>query len=265
MHQREVKIMKIVVIGGTGLIGSKVVAKLKQKGHEVLAAAPNTGVNTVTGEGLAEALADAAVVVDVSNSPSFEETAAMDFFRTSGKNITAAETAAGVKHHVALSVVGTERLQASGYFRAKLAQEEQIKGSPIPYTLIRATQFFEFIRGIAQGATEGDEVRLSHSLFRPMAAEDVASAVADAALAAPENGTFEIAGPDAFHIDEIVATTLLHDKDRRKVVVDPNALYYGVKLNDQSLVPGAGARLGATKFDWWLTHVPPPKKVPPPR
>src|SRR5262249_20752975 len=182
------------------------------------------------------------------------------FFRTAGKNLTAAETAAGVRHHVALSVVGTDRLQASGYFRAKLAQEQQIKSSPIPYTLIRATQFFEFIRGIAQSATEGDKVRLSHPLFQPMAAQDVATAVADAALAAPVNGTIEIAGPDTFRMNEIVATTLEHDKDRRKVVVDPNALYYGVKLNDQSLVPGAGARLGATKFDWWLTHVPPPAK-----
>jgi uncharacterized protein YbjT (DUF2867 family) len=252
--------MKVVVIGGTGLIGSKVVEKVRKKGHQVIAAAPNTGVDTITGEGLAEALAGAAVVVDVSNSPSFEEQPAMDFFRTAGKNLTAAETAAGVRHHVALSVVGSERLQASGYFRAKLAQEEQIKSSPIPYTLIRATQFFEFIRGIAQSATEGGQVRLSHSLFQPMAAEDVAIAVAGAALGAPVNGTIEIAGPDTFHIDEIVATTLEHDRDRRKVVVDPNALYYGVKLNDRSLVPGAGARLGSTKFDWWLTHVPPPAK-----
>ncbi len=252
--------MKIVVIGGTGLIGSKVVEKVRQKGHQAIAAAPNTGVNTITGEGLADALADAAVVVDVANSPSFEDKAAMDFFQTAGKNLTAAETAAGVRHHVALSVVGTERLQASGYFRAKLAQEDQIKSSPVPYTLVRATQFFEFIRGIAQSATEDGKVRLSHSLFQPMAAEDVATAVADAALAAPANGTVEIAGPEAFHIDEIVATTLEHDKDRRKVVVDPNALYFGIKLNDQSLVPGPGARLGPTKFDWWLTHVPPPPK-----
>lgn len=252
--------MKIVVIGGTGLIGSKVVEKVRQKGHQAIAAAPNTGVNTITGEGLADALADAAVVVDVANSPSFEDNAAMDFFQTAGKNLTAAETAAGVRHHVALSVVGTERLQASGYFRAKLAQEDQIKSSPVPYTLVRATQFFEFIRGIAQSATEGGKVRLSHSLFQPMAAEDVATAVADAALAAPANGTLEIAGPDPFHIDEIVATTLEHDKDPRKVVVDPNALYFGIKLNDQSLVPGPGARLGPTKFDWWLTHVPPPPK-----
>jgi uncharacterized protein YbjT (DUF2867 family) len=250
--------MKIVVIGGTGLIGSKVVAKLKQKGHEAIAAAPNTGVNTITGEGLAEALAGAAVVVDVSNSPSFEDAAAMDFFQTSGKNLSAAEIAAGVRHHVALSVVGTERLQDSGYFRAKLAQEEQIKGSPIPYTLIRATQFFEFIRGIAQSATAGGDVRLSHSLFQPMAAEDVASAVADAALAAPVNGMIEVGGPAKFHIDEIVAATLKHDNDPRKVVVDPNAQYFGVKVNDQSLTPGSGARLGPTTFDWWLTHVPPP-------
>jgi uncharacterized protein YbjT (DUF2867 family) len=252
--------MKIVVIGGTGLIGSKVVEKVRQKGHQVIAAAPNTGVNTITGEGLAEALADAAVVVDVSNSPSFEEQPAMDFFRTAGKNLAAAETAAGVRHHVALSVVGAERLQASGYFRAKLAQEEQIKSSPIPYTLVRATQFFEFIRPIAQSATEGDKVRLPHSQFQPMAAEDVATAVADAALAAPVNGTIEIGGPDKFHMDEIVAATLTHDGDPRSVVMDPNALYYGVKLNDRSLVPGAGARLGSTTFDWWLTHVPPPAK-----
>jgi uncharacterized protein YbjT (DUF2867 family) len=250
--------MKIVVIGGTGLIGSKVVEKLRQKGHQPIAAAPNTGVNAITGQGLAEALADAAVVVDVSNSPSFEEQPAMDFFRTAGKNLTAAETAAGVRHHVALSVVGTERLQASGYFRAKLAQEEQIKSSPIPYTLIRATQFFEFVRGIAQSATEGDNVRLSHSVFQPMAADDVATAVADAALAAPVDGTIEIGGPHKVHIDEIVATTLKHDNDPRQVVVDPSALYFGIKLNDQSLVPGPGARLGSTKFDWWLTHVPAP-------
>ena len=252
--------MKIVVIGGTGLIGTKVVEKLKQKGHQAIAAAPNTGVNTITGEGLADALADAAVVVDVANSPSFEDQAAMDFFQTAGRNLTAAEAAAGVRHHVALSVVGTERLQDSGYFRAKLAQEKQIKSSPIPYTLIRATQFFEFIRGIAQSATAGDKVHLSHSLFRPMAAEDVAAAVADAALASPANGTIEVAGPAMFHIDEIVATTLKHDNDPRKVVVNPDAPYFGVKLTDQSLVPGPGARLGSTAFDWWLTHVPPPAK-----
>src|SRR5262245_24665763 len=251
--------MKIVVIGGTGLIGSKVVQKLKQKGHEVVAAAPNTGVNTITGEGLAEALAGAQVVVDVANSPSFEDRAAMDFFQTAGKNLTAAEVAAGIKHHVALSVVGTERLQDSGYFRAKLAQEKLIKSSPIPYTIVRATQFFEFLRGIAESATDGDTVRLSHSLFQPMAAEDVATAVAVAALAEPVNSTVEIAGPEALHIDEVVGRVLEYDKNPRRIVVDQDALYFGVKLTDQSLVPGRNPRLGSTKFDWWLTHVPPPR------
>ena len=200
--------MKIVVIGGTGLIGSKVVEKLKQKGHEVVAAAPNTGVNTITGEGLADALAGAHVVVDVANSPSFEDQAVMDFFQTSGRNLAAAEVAAGVRHHVALSVVGTDRLPDSGYFRAKLAQESLIKSAPIPFTIVRATQFFEFLRPVAQAAASGDTVRLSHSLFQPMAAEDVAAAVAEAALAAPVNGTVEIAGPEIFHIDEIVGRVL---------------------------------------------------------
>jgi uncharacterized protein YbjT (DUF2867 family) len=250
--------MKIVVIGGTGLIGSKVVEKLKQKGHEALAAAPNTGVNTITGEGLAGALAGAEVVVDVANSPTFEDKVAMDFFTTAGKNLTAAEATAGVKHHVALSVVGTERLQDSGYFRAKLVQEKLIKGSPIPYTLIRATQFFEFIRGIAQAGAKGDTVRVSHCLFQPIAAEDVATSVAEAALAPPLNGTAEIAGPDAFPIDELVRRVLAYDKDPRKVVGDPETPYSDVKLNDKSLVPGPNARLGPTRFDWWLTHVPPP-------
>jgi uncharacterized protein YbjT (DUF2867 family) len=252
--------MKIVVIGGTGLIGSKVVEKLKQKGHEAIAAAPNTGVNTITGEGLPDALAGAQVVVDVANSPSFEDQAAMDFFQAAGKNLAAAEVAAGIKHHVALSVVGTERLQESGYFRAKLAQEKLIKSSPIPYTILRATQFFEFLRGIAQSAIQGDTVRLSHSLFQPMAAEDVATAVAEAALAEPVNSTVEIAGPDAFHIDEVVGRVLEYDRNPRKVIVDPEALYFGVKLSDQSLVPGPNPRLGSTKFDWWLTHVLAPQR-----
>jgi uncharacterized protein YbjT (DUF2867 family) len=250
--------MKIVVIGGTGLIGSKVVEKLKAKGHEAIAAAPNTGVNTITGEGLAEALHGAEVVVDVANSPSFEDKVAMEFFQTAGKNLTAAEAAAGIKHHIALSVVGTERLQASGYFRAKLAQEANIKSSPIPYTIVHATQFFEFLRAIAQSGTEGKTVRLPHSLFRPMAAEDVATAVAEAALAPPLNGTMEIAGPEPFHIDELVGKVLAYDKDPRKVIVDSEALYFGIKLTDKSLVPEATARIASTSFEWWLTHVPAP-------
>jgi uncharacterized protein YbjT (DUF2867 family) len=252
--------MKIVVIGGTGLIGSKVVEKLKQKGHDAIAAAPNTGVNTITGEGLAEALAGAQVVVDVANSPSFEDQAAMNFFQTAGKNVTAAEVAAGIKHHVALSVVGTDRLQDSGYFRAKLAQERMIKDSPIPYTLVHATQFFEFVRAIAQFSTVNGLVRLPPVLFQPMAAEDVASAIAEAALAEPVNDTIEIAGPETFTLDQPVRKALEYDKDPRKVTVDPEAPYFGVKVNKQTLVPGSNARLGSTRFDWWLTHVPPPPR-----
>jgi uncharacterized protein YbjT (DUF2867 family) len=252
--------MKIVVIGGTGLIGSKVVSKLTQLGHEAVAAAPNTGVNTITGEGLAEALEGAQVVVDLANSPSFEDQAAMDFFQTAGKNLIKAEKAAGVKLHVALSVVGTERLQDSGYFRAKLAQETLIKSSPIPYTLVHATQFMEFLRSIAQLATEGNTVRLSHAFIQPMAAEDVATAVVEAALA-PANGTIEVGGPEKFHLDELVTRVLEYDKDPRKVVVDPDARYSGVKLSENSLIPGKDAKLGSTKFDWWLVNVaPPPKK-----
>ena len=208
--------MKIVVIGGTGLIGSKVVSKLTQLGHEALAAAPNTGVNTITGEGLAEALEGAQVVVDLANSPSFDDQAAMDFFQTAGKNLIEAEKAVGVQLHVALSVVGTEHLQDSGYFRAKLAQETLIKNAPIPYTLLRATQFMEFLRSIAQSATEGNTVRLSHAFIQPMAAEDVAAAVVEAALAPPANGTIEVGGPEKFHLDELVARVLKYDKDPRK-------------------------------------------------
>jgi uncharacterized protein YbjT (DUF2867 family) len=250
--------MKIVVIGGTGLIGSKVVEKLKQQGHEALAAAPNTGVDTVTGKGLAEALAGAEVVVDVANSPSFEDQAAMDFFQAAGRNLTAAEVAAGVRHHVALSVVGTDRLQDSGYFRAKLAQEKMIKSSPIPYTLLHATQFFEFVRQIAQFSTDGDTVRLPPVQFQPMAAEDVASAIADVALAAPANDTIEIAGPETFTLDEPVRQALAHDGDPRTVIADPAAPYFGVQVSETTLVPGPGARLGSTRFDWWLANVPPP-------
>jgi uncharacterized protein YbjT (DUF2867 family) len=250
--------MKIVVIGGTGLIGSKTVEKLRQLGHEALAAAPNTGVDTITGEGLDAALAGAAVVIDVSNSPSLEERVAMDFFETAGRNLTAAEVKAGVRHHVALSVVGTERLQDSGYFRAKLAQERLIQASPIPWTLVHATQFFEFLRGIAGSATEGDLVRLPHALFQPMAAQDVATAVAEAALGAPAHATIEVAGPAPVYMDELVARVLAWDKDTRRVLADPQAPYFGLQIDDSSLMPGSGARLGATDFDWWLANVPPP-------
>jgi uncharacterized protein YbjT (DUF2867 family) len=253
--------MKVVVIGGTGLIGSKVVAKLKQQGHDAIAAAPNTGVNTMTGEGLAEAMAGAEVVVDVSNSPSFEDKAAMDFFQTAGRNITAAEVEAGVRHHVALSVVGTDRLQDSGYFRAKLAQEQLIRSSPIPYSLVHATQFFEFLRAIADFSTDGNDVRLPHVQFQPMAAEDVASALVEVALGEPANGLIEIGGPDRFMLDEAIRKVLEFDREPRQVVADPDAPYFGVAVSDLTLVPGPNARLGPTKLDWWLTHVPPPPKV----
>jgi uncharacterized protein YbjT (DUF2867 family) len=252
--------MKIVVIGGTGLIGSKVVNKLNALGHEALAAAPNTGVNTITGEGLSEALNGAQVVVDMANSPSFEDQAVMDFFQTAGKNLIAAEAAAGVGLHVALSVVGTENLQGSGYFRAKLAQETLIKLGPIPYTLLHATQFMEFLRGIAQSGTVGDEVHLSHAYIQPMAAEDVAGAVVAAALAPAVNGTIEVAGPEKFHIDELIARVLAFDQDQRSVVTDADAAYFGVKLEENSLIPGVAAKLGSTKFDWWLENVPPPPR-----
>jgi len=252
--------MKIVVIGGTGLVGSKVVERLKNKGHDVIAAAPNTGVNTITGEGLADALAGAQVVVDVANSPSMDDQAAMDFFQTESKNLIAAEVAAGVKHHVALSVVGTDRLQDSGYFRAKLAQEKLIESSPIPYTLVHATQFFEFVRSIPTASTVGNTVVLPPVLFQPIAADDVASAVADAAVSKPVNGMIEFAGPDTFTLDEPVRRVLEHDHDTRRVVADPKAPYFGIKVTEKALVPGPNPHLGATKFDWWLTHVPAPVK-----
>jgi uncharacterized protein YbjT (DUF2867 family) len=252
--------MKIVVIGGTGLIGSKVVEKLTRAGHQAIAAVPNTGVNTITGEGLAEALSGAQVVVDLANSPSFDDQPAMDFFQTAGRNLAAAEAAAGVGHHLALSVVGTDRLQDSGYFRAKLAQETLIKGAPTPYTLIHATQFFEFLRAIAQSATDGDIVHLPDALFQPMAAEDVATAVAQAALSAPVNGMFEVAGPETFHINELVSKVLTFDKDKRSVIVDPAAPYFGVRLERGALLPDRDARLGTTRFDWWIANVPPPAR-----
>jgi uncharacterized protein YbjT (DUF2867 family) len=251
--------MKIVVIGGTGLIGTKLVSRLREKGHDVLAASPKTGVNAVTGEGLAAALAGARVVIDVANSPSFEDKAVMEFFERSGRNLLAAEAAAGVQHHVALSVVGTDRLLASGYFRAKMAQETMIKAARIPYTIVRSTQFFEFTAAIAQIGTVGQEVRLSPALYQPIASDDVASAMADAALGAPINGTIEIAGPERVPLDELVARYLRATHDTRTVVPDAKAGYYGVAVNDQSLTPGDGARLGAIRFADWLRHAAPHK------
>jgi uncharacterized protein YbjT (DUF2867 family) len=246
--------MKIVVIGGTGLIGSKTVERLRKKGHEVVAAAPNTGVNTITGEGLAKALTGASVVIDLANSPSFEDQAALDFFKTSGRNLLAAETAAGVKHHIALSVVGTERLQASGYLRAKMAQEDLIRRSGIPYTIVHATQFYEFMGAVAQSATVGQTVRLSPAYVQPIAADDVADVMADVALAAPVNGTIEIAGPDRVRLSQLVAQFLKETDDRREVVADPHALYYGTELDDRSLVPGDNPRIGHTRFADWLSR-----------
>ncbi|MEV0717250.1 SDR family oxidoreductase [Asanoa sp. NPDC050611] len=243
--------MKIVVIGGTGLIGSKVVSKLGEHGHDAVAAAPNTGVNTITGEGLAEALAGADVVVDVSNSPSFDDAAVMDFFQTSTGNIGTAEEAAGVGHHVALSVVGTERLQESGYFRAKQAQEELIKDAKTPYSLLHATQFFEFVTSMANAGADGDRVRFAPVLFQPMASEDVADAVVKAALAAPLNATVEVAGPEQYRMDEFFRDALPLRGDKRTVVSDPDAKYFGAELGERTLLPGNGATLGEIKFFEW--------------
>ena len=253
--------MKILVIGGTGLIGSKTVRKLKKRGHDAIAAAPDTGVNTLTGEGLPDAITGAEVVIDVSNSPSFEERAATDFFETSGRNLRAAEAHAGVRHHVALSVVGTDRLQDSGYFRAKLAQERLIKGSPVPYSLVHATQFFEFIRTIADLSTNDNEVRLPPVQFEPIAADDVASAVVETALGEPVNGMIEIGGPETFTLDQAVRKVLQFDGDQRSVVADSTAPYYGVQVSDRTLVPDAGARRGQLTLDWWLAHIPAPAKA----
>src|SRR5213594_2156869 len=246
--------MKIVVIGGTGLIGTKVVKKLRDKGHEVVAASPSKGINSVTGEGLARALAGAQVVVDVANAPSWEDSAALEFFETAGRNLLAAEAAAGVGHHIALSVVGTDRLLASGYFRAKMAQENLIKASAIPYTIVRATQFFEFVGAIAQSATDGQTVRLPPALMQPIVSDDVAAVLAEIAVAEPLNGTVELAGPEPIHMDELVRRFLSANRDARKVTTDVHAGYFGTAVNDQSLTPGDNPRLGPTRFDDWVNR-----------
>ncbi|HEV2499947.1 MAG TPA: SDR family oxidoreductase [Terriglobia bacterium] len=246
--------MKIVVIGGTGLIGSRLVKKLREHGHEAVAASPSSGINTLTCEGLAEVLKGVAVVVDVTNSPSWEDAAVMKFFVTSTRNLLTYEAAAGVGHHVALSVVGTERMLESGFFRAKMAQENLIKDSSIPYSIIRATQFFEFVKAIADLSTEGNEVRLPPVLFQPMAADDVASAVGRVATGSPVNGTVEVGGPEQFRLDEAVRRGLAARKDPRKVISDLQARYYGIKVSERTLIPNDGARLGETRFETWLTQ-----------
>jgi uncharacterized protein YbjT (DUF2867 family) len=245
--------MKIVVIGGTGLIGSKLVALLRQRGQEVLAASPNSGVNTLTGEGLPAALANAQVVVDVANSPSFEDTAVMTFFQTAGKNLLAAEAAAGVRHHVALSIVGADQLPDSGYLRAKVVQENLIKQSGIPYSILRSTQFFEFGKQIADAATEGNTVRVpGAALIQPVLSDDVVSVLADIVLGAPVNGTVEVGGPDRFRFSEFISHTLTAKRDGREVVADDHARYFGTELEEESLVPRGQARLGNTHYDAWI-------------
>jgi len=248
--------MKIVVIGGSGLIGTKLVNNLRQRGQEAVAASPSSGVNSFTGEGLTEALRGAQVVVDVANAPSWEDKAVMEFFQTAGCNLLAAEAAAGVRHHLALSIVGADRLPASGYLRAKVAQENLIKASGIPFTIVRSTQFFEFAKGIIQSATEGQTVRLSPALFQPIAADDVAAALTGLALAEPSNNTIEIAGPEPIRMDEFARRFLKATSDPRNVTSDVHALYFGAELNDQSLVPGPGdrPRLGPTRFEKWLSR-----------
>jgi uncharacterized protein YbjT (DUF2867 family) len=246
--------MKIVVIGGTGLIGSKLVNKLGEHGHEAVAASPDSGVNTLTGEGLADVLQGADTVVDVSNSPSFEDAAVLNFFTTSTRNQLAAEKEAGVGHHVALSVVGTERLAESGYFRAKIAQEKLIKESGVPYSIVHATQFFEFVKSIAQAATDGNTVRLSPALIQPMAAEDVATAVARTTVGSPQNATIEVAGPEQFGLDELIRKGLSFQGDPREVVTDPNARYFNALLQDGELLPGNEATIYNTRFEDWLNQ-----------
>jgi uncharacterized protein YbjT (DUF2867 family) len=246
--------MKIVVIGGTGLVGSKLVACLTEEDNEAVAASPDTGVNTLTGEGLADVLEGAEVVVDVSNSPSFEDEAVMEFFTTSTTNLLAAEAEAGVRHHVALSVVGTERLTMSGYFRAKIAQEKLIEDSTIPYSIIHATQFFEFVKSIAEEATEGDTVRLAHVLIQPMAADDVAAAVCEISQRPAAGGIVEVAGPEQFRLDELIQQGLMAKGDPRTVVADPGARYFGVELGERTLLPTAAAHLGTIRFNDWLAQ-----------
>jgi uncharacterized protein YbjT (DUF2867 family) len=246
--------MKIVVIGGTGLIGSKTVERLRKKGHEALPASPNTGVNTITGEGLKEALAGASVVIDLANSPSFEEKAVLDFFETSGRNLLKAEAEAGVKHHVALSIVGTERLQDRGYFRGKAVQEKLIRESSIPYSIIHSTQFLDFTGAIANSGTDGKTVRLPSAYYQPIFSDDVADAVTDVALGAPINGIIEIAGPDKIRMHESIARYLKKIGDPREVVGDAAAPYFGIPIDDRSLVPGDNPRIGAVNFDTWLAR-----------
>lgn len=246
--------MKIVVIGGTGLIGSRLVKDLGEQGHEAVAAAPNTGVNTITGEGLGEALKGASVVVDVSNAPSWDDAAVLKFFETSTRNLLSSEAGAGAKHHVALSVVGTDRLSESGYFRAKIAQEKLIKESSIPYSIVHATQFFEFLKGLADISSDGNTVHLPPVLFQPMAADDVASALARIAVGPPVNGVVEVAGPEQFRVDELVRRRLAALKDPREVIADSKATYSGAKVSEKTLVPGGDARLGKTRFETWLSQ-----------
>jgi uncharacterized protein YbjT (DUF2867 family) len=258
--QDERTIMKIIVIGGTGLIGSKLVKKLREHGQEVVAAAPSSGVNSLTGEGLAVALKGASVVVDVTNSPSWEDAAVLKFFETSTRNILDSEAPAGVAHHIALSVVGTERMLESGFFRAKMAQENLIKASSTSYSIVRATQFFEFVPKIADLSTEGNKVRLPSVLFQPMAADDVATAIGRIAMSSPVNDTIEIGGPEQFRLDELVRWDLAARKDPREVISDPHARYYGIQVSERTLVPNDGARLGETRFKDWLRQT--TKQVP---
>ena len=248
--------MKIVVIGGSGLIGTKLVDRLRKQGHDVVAASPKSGVNTITGEGLSEALAGAQVVVDVANAPSWEDNAVLKFFETSSRNLLAAEAAAGVRHHIALSVVGTDRLLESGYFRAKMAQENLIKASKIPYTIVQSTQFYEFVGAIAQFSTVEQTVHLPPALSQPIGSDDVAAAIADVAVGPPVNGTIEIAGPERIPLDKLVGRFLTATHDPRKVVTDSHARYFGIAVNDQSLTPGKNAKVGPTTFGEWLSTVP---------